>query len=198
MPFPQKAPMHTLYLQHGIRALGKRLISTNNAQLIFSLLSHLPSQKLRAHIFHSFSSVFSKMESRHNSRKATPSLTINTNVLQLASHLVTIKHTVEKYLLWKVQTVLFLKGNQLQSHVDGTSSKPPSIDGQLNPKFIKWVLLDQLVIFALNSSFLDFILAQVLDCESSHQVLTTLQDLFFSHSSPHAYAILAGHIEEGC
>lgn len=82
--------------------------------------------------------------------------------------------------------VPFLKGNQLYSHVDGSSTQPPPmIDNKPNPKFTRWALVDQLVISALNSSLSNSVLSQVLDCYTAHAVWMTLQDLFSTQLCDH-------------
>lgn len=93
--------------------------------------------------------------------------------------------SLKNYLL-KAQMVPFLKGNQLFHHVDGLSQKPPLIlNNQPNPDFIKLELLNQLVLSTLNAPLSNSILAQVLDCDTSQQVQTTIQELFNAQSCAH-------------
>lgn len=80
--------------------------------------------------------------------------------------------------------VPFLKGHQLFDHVDGTSPMPPPIvDDAPNPTYTQWVLRDQLILSVINSSLSAQVLAQVLDCNTTHDAWTTLQTLFSSQSS---------------
>ncbi|KAF5451286.1 hypothetical protein F2P56_026403 [Juglans regia] len=109
-----------------------------------------------------------------------------TNILTTASHFITIKLTIDNYLLWKAQIVPFLQGHQLYGHVDGSLPMPPSsIDNVPNPEHKKWVLQDKLIISTLNSSLSDSVLGQVLDCHTSAEIWTTLQNLFSARSSAH-------------
>lgn len=59
----------------------------------------------------------------------------------------------------------------------------PIIDDKPNPDYHKWLLQDQLVISAINSSLSESVLTQVLDCTTSQQVWQTLQNLFKAQSS---------------
>lgn len=100
------------------------------------------------------------MASLKNPDKLPTSIIINTNILNLASYSVTIKLTVKNYLLYKAQMVHFLQGNQLFGLLDGSLPKPPlQLIINPNPKFTQWNMLDQLVLYALNSSLSESSLA---------------------------------------
>lgn len=80
----------------------------------------------------------------------------------------------------------FLKGRQLFGHVDGSSSMPPPmLDDHPNPKYTLWLLLDQLLLSAINLSLSDQVLAQVLECTTAQEAWNTLQTLFASQFSAH-------------
>ncbi|KAF5452112.1 hypothetical protein F2P56_027145 [Juglans regia] len=114
----------------------------------------------------------------------------NPSILQSASHFITLKLTIDNYLLWKAQIVPFLKGHQLYGYVDRTLPKPPStINAAVNPAYTRWLLQDQLIISAINSSLSNNVLSHVLECTTSHEVLTTLQNLFAAQSSAHVVHI---------
>ncbi|NAW49765.1 hypothetical protein FGF92_24360, partial [Salmonella sp. gx-f5] len=69
-----------------------------------------------------------------------------------------IKLTRDNYLLWKAQVVPYLKGQHLFSFVDGSSVCPspmittPTNQTIPNPAFMQWIMQDQLILSALNSS----------------------------------------------
>ncbi|KAA8515355.1 hypothetical protein F0562_018415 [Nyssa sinensis] len=99
----------------------------------------------------------------------------NPNLTSSAAHTITVKLTSTNYILWKTQVIPFLKGNQLFSFIDGSAPRPsPTINDEPNPEYDKWVLQDQLLFSALSATLTDDILAQVVDCSTSHEVWTTL------------------------
>ncbi|KAF5475573.1 hypothetical protein F2P56_007367 [Juglans regia] len=82
--------------------------------------------------------------------------------------------------------VPFLKGHQLFHHVEGPCDVPlPRIDESENPEYVKWMLTDQIILSALNSSLTEQVLAQVLECSTSREVWTLLHSLFAAQSSAH-------------
>lgn len=99
----------------------------------------------------------------------------SSSILNSSSHFVTLKLTLDNYLLWKAQIVSFLRGHQLYEYIDGSLPVPPSMLNNLpNPTYTKWLLQDQLIISAINTSLFDSVLAQVLSCSASHEVWSTL------------------------
>lgn len=89
-----------------------------------------------------------------------PSPSVNTSILNSASHFVTIKLSIDKYLLWKAQMLPFFKGHQLYGHVDGTTPMPsPMVHGGPNLEHSQCLSLDQLILSALNSSLTDQVLS---------------------------------------
>ncbi|KAF5460471.1 hypothetical protein F2P56_020335 [Juglans regia] len=117
----------------------------------------------------------------------SPETTLNSSILNSASYLITLKLTINNYLLWKAQIVPFLKGHQLFGFVDGTVLPPPpsTPDGHINSDYTRWVLQDQLIISTINSSLSHTVLAQVIECTTSLEVWTTLQNLHSAQSSAH-------------
>ncbi|KAF5460472.1 hypothetical protein F2P56_020336 [Juglans regia] len=103
----------------------------------------------------------------------SPETTLNSSILNSASYLITLKLTINNYLLWKAQIVPFLKGHQLFGFVDGTVLPPPpsTPDGHINSDYTRWVLQDQLIISTINSSLSHTVLAQVIECTTSLEVL---------------------------
>ncbi|KAF5451062.1 hypothetical protein F2P56_031361 [Juglans regia] len=51
-----------------------------------------------------------------------------------------------------------------------------------NPAFMHWIMQDQLILSALNSSLFETVLAHVIKCHTSHQVWSTLERMFTSTS----------------
>jgi hypothetical protein len=106
-------------------------------------------------------------------------------------HLITIKLTLDNYLLWKAQILPYLKGQHLFGFVDGTQTPPPQYlpltttepsHLRSNPKFLLWQSQDHLILSALISSLSENILAYVVKCSTSHEVWTTLERMFTAHS----------------
>ncbi|KAA8531836.1 hypothetical protein F0562_006447 [Nyssa sinensis] len=112
--------------------------------------------------------------------------TLSPTIVSSAAHLIIAKLTFENYLLWKAQILPFLKGNKVYGFIDGSLPSPPStIADQPNPEYEHWILQDQLLISAINSSLTDTVLAQLLDCSTSQDVWTTLQGLFSAKTQAH-------------
>ncbi|KAF5464007.1 hypothetical protein F2P56_014123 [Juglans regia] len=110
----------------------------------------------------------------------TPSLT-NT-----AAHLLTVKLSHDNFPLWKAQLLAFLKSHQIYGYVDGSFPPSPStIDDKPNPAHNSWLLQDQMIISALYSSLTDTILAQIVDCPTSHEIWSTLNNLYSAQSTAH-------------
>ncbi|XP_042974860.1 putative pentatricopeptide repeat-containing protein At5g59200, chloroplastic [Carya illinoinensis] len=59
------------------------------------------------------------------------------------------------------------------------------VDGVTNTDYLKWSQLDQLILSALNSSLLESVLAQVIECTSAHDIWKTLESMFTAQSSAH-------------
>lgn len=79
-------------------------------------------------------------------------ITPPTSIPSSLSHLVTIKLNSENYLLWKVQILAYLSGQNLFSYVDGTQVPPPQIlptevDSviKINPAYLSWHRRYQLI-----------------------------------------------------
>lgn len=116
-----------------------------------------------------------------------------TSIITAATHNINIKLTIENFLLWQAQIIPFLKGHQLYGYVDGSIPSPaPTLDGKPNPAYTQWLLQDQLwllqdqlIVSTINSSLSESILAQVLECSTSHQFWSTLQSIFSAQSLAH-------------
>lgn len=80
----------------------------------------------------------------------------NSSIINSSTHFVTIKLTLDNYLLWKAQIVPFLHSHQLYGYKDGSIPAPsPMFNGLPNPAHTKWLLQDQLIISASNASLFD-------------------------------------------
>lgn len=89
---------------------------------------------------------------------------LTTTILSSALHFLTIRLTVNKYLLSKAQMVSFLKGYHLLGFVDGSLPIPlPLLEDKPNPEHTRWLQQDQLLLSTIYSSLFEKVLAQVLD-----------------------------------
>ncbi|KAF5458441.1 hypothetical protein F2P56_022468 [Juglans regia] len=115
-----------------------------------------------------------------------PSPSPNPSLTNAAAHLITVKLSTDNFPLWKAQLLAFLKSHQLYGYIDGSvPSPPPFLDDKPNPAHSSWLLQDQMVISALYSSLTDNILSQVVDCATSHEIWTTLTNLYSAQSTAH-------------
>ncbi|KAA8519374.1 hypothetical protein F0562_013630 [Nyssa sinensis] len=112
------------------------------------------------------------------------------------SHIVTTKLTTDNYLLWKVQTSAYLRGQDLYGYVDGTQPKPPeflsgSTDSPptINPAYSLWKRTDQLVLSVLFSSLFDSILGHVLACSTAQELWHSMVSMFSSQSQAKEFQI---------
>ncbi|KAF5443283.1 hypothetical protein F2P56_035852 [Juglans regia] len=122
----------------------------------------------------------------------TPSSSITSSF----SHIVTTKLTTENYLLWKVQTTAYLRGQDLFSFVDGSSPSPPefispsdNIIPKLNLAFLAWRRTDQLVLSILFSSLSESVLTHVLSSTTARQLWNSIFSMFSSHSQAKDFQI---------
>ncbi|KAA8519465.1 hypothetical protein F0562_013721 [Nyssa sinensis] len=112
------------------------------------------------------------------------------------SHIVTTKLTTDNYLLWKVQTSTYLRGQDLYGYVDGTQPKPPeflsgSTDSppKINLAYSVWKRTDQLVFSVLFSSLSDSILGHVLSCSTAQELWNSVVSMFSSQSQANEFQI---------
>ncbi|KAA8531065.1 hypothetical protein F0562_005774 [Nyssa sinensis] len=112
------------------------------------------------------------------------------------SHIVTTKLTTDNYLLWKVQTSAYLRGQDLYGYVDGTQPKPPeflsgSTDSppKINLAYSLWKRTDQLVLSVLFSSLSDSILGHVLSCSTAQKLWNSVVSMFSSQSQAKEFQI---------
>ncbi|KAF5459789.1 hypothetical protein F2P56_019707 [Juglans regia] len=111
---------------------------------------------------------------------------VNPTIINTSTHFITIKLTIENYLLWNAQIVPFLKGHCLFGYINGSIPKSsPTLNNIPNPEHSNWLLQDQLIISTINASLSENVLAQVLNCTSSRDVWVTLETLFLAQSSAH-------------
>ncbi|XP_039069807.1 uncharacterized protein LOC120216453 [Hibiscus syriacus] len=101
-------------------------------------------------------------------------------------HMVTIKLSSSKYLLWKSQLLPLLESQGLLGHVDGTLMPPPLFDPPTsqtpNNKYMAWKATDQRVLSLLLSSLTEEAMAEAVGLSISREVWTALENTF-SHRS---------------
>ena len=101
-------------------------------------------------------------------------------------HMLNIRLTPSNFILWRRQLLPLLQGQALYGHIDGSTPAPPamltSVDGSLsstvNPAFTFGKQQDQRLVSLLLASLTEETLAEVLHCETSQQIWTTLESLF--------------------
>lgn len=112
---------------------------------------------------------------------------------------VTITLTKKNYILWKSQFEAFLNGQGLLGYVTGHTTQPPAtltvsgIDGSAtqtpNPESTKWFQTDQVVKSWLLGSFSEEILGVIIDCQTSHEVWTSLARYYNRSSSSRLFEL---------
>jgi Reverse transcriptase (RNA-dependent DNA polymerase)/gag-polypeptide of LTR copia-type/GAG-pre-integrase domain len=122
-----------------------------------------------------------------------PSLPI-TQPTHTISHPIQFSHQIhtslnqDNFLLWKSQVVPVLRGHGLLGFLDGSRLAPPphltTTQGvsQPNPAFESWIQQDQLILAWIFSSISPSVLNQVVRCETSAQVWSTLNQFYSSQS----------------
>ncbi|KAA8525572.1 hypothetical protein F0562_007427 [Nyssa sinensis] len=112
------------------------------------------------------------------------------------SHIVTTKLTTDNYLLWKVQTFAYLRGQDLYGYVDGTQPKPPKFLSEspdspptINPAYSLWKRTDQLVLSVLFSSLSNSILGHVLSCSTAQALWHSVVSMFSYQSQAKKFQI---------
>jgi gag-polypeptide of LTR copia-type len=120
----------------------------------------------------------------------TPTLPIvprTSHPIQFTHQIHTSLHQ-ENFLLWKSQVFPVLRGHGLLGFLDDTKPAPPTnltnAQGifQTNPAYEPWVQQDQLILAWIFSSISPSILNQVVRCETSAQVWSTLNQFYSSQS----------------
>lgn len=100
------------------------------------------------------------------------------NITSSFGHFVTIKLTRDNYLLWLTQIKPYLRSQHLLGLVDGTLPVPEktitSGEGDKaktvpNPAYDQWLLQDQLVLSAINSSLSPEVLGQVMRASTARE-----------------------------
>ena len=98
--------------------------------------------------------------------------------------LTTIKLEEDNFLLWKFQVENIILGYSLEEFIYGTCDVPPRlIAGEANPAYVLHQRQDMLLISWLLASISTNYLPQVIGCSSSHQIWTTVEQLFNSQST---------------
>ena len=106
---------------------------------------------------------------------SAPSLTI--------SQCVTLKLSSSNYLLWKTQFESFLASQSLSGFINGGTPRPSHtvsirngdvITEEANPKFLKWIRKDQLVMAWLFGSLTEDALSSVYGLHSAQEVWFSL------------------------
>lgn len=108
------------------------------------------------------------------------------------SHIVTIKLTIEKFSLWKVQISTYLRGHDLYHYVNGSRLCPPKFlpnQTTTNLEFSSCKRIDQLVLSILFSSLSESVVGHVLSLSTSREFWLSLAFLFTSHSQAKQFQI---------
>ncbi|KAG5001246.1 hypothetical protein JHK87_022318 [Glycine soja] len=108
-------------------------------------------------------------------------------------HMLNIRLTPSNFILWRRQ----LQGQALYGYIDGFTPALPamltSADGSpssiVNPAFTSWKQQDQQLFSLLLASLKEETLVEVLHCETSQQIWTTLESLFGGDSKIREIAI---------
>ena len=106
------------------------------------------------------------------------------------THFLNIKLDKGNFLVWRSQFLPILKLHDLEGLVDGTSLCPtkflPSSTSNaiptLNPDYIKWMKMDQMLLCWLISSLTEPVLAHVVGLTTSREVWCSLERIFSSSS----------------
>ena len=97
------------------------------------------------------------------------------------AQLVTIKLEEDNYLLQKFQVENAILGYGLEDHIYCTYATPPILtQGNDNPKFIRHQRQDRLLMSQILASINTSYLPQLVGCSSSHEIWTTIEQLFNS------------------
>jgi len=104
-----------------------------------------------------------------------------------AFNYIPIRLDPNNYIFWKAQISAMIHAFDLQSFLNKGSTPAkfipdPNVDEDgatvLNPEFINWMRLDQLLLGWLFSTIDNEVLAQVIRCESSVKVWMSLESLY--------------------
>ncbi|KAL5543097.1 hypothetical protein UlMin_010807 [Ulmus minor] len=103
------------------------------------------------------------------------------SVINPLTQLITIKLEEDNYLLWKFQVENTIMGYGLEEFIHGTRIVPPRlVAGEVNPSYVHHQRQDRLLVSWLLSSISTSYLPQLIGCFSSHQIWTTIEQLFNS------------------
>ena len=111
------------------------------------------------------------------------------NLIKPKSHVITTSLDEDNYILWKYQIEIALKGYGLQNYIKGTLSIPPIMitdqGGNTipNPDYTNFQKQDSLLSSWLLSSISPNLLSQIMGCNSSYEIWTTIEQIFSSQSA---------------
>ncbi|KAF3787467.1 Retrovirus-related Pol polyprotein from transposon TNT 1-94 [Nymphaea thermarum] len=119
--------------------------------------------------------------------------TLLNNLLPIApgptslQNLLVVKLTSDNYILWENQLLPLLVSYNLKGFVDGTKTQPPQtifseVKEVLNPAYIEWLRLDQLLLGWIISSLSEPVHSQVVGLRSSFEVWKRLKNTYAAHS----------------
>ncbi|KAF3784912.1 Retrovirus-related Pol polyprotein from transposon TNT 1-94 [Nymphaea thermarum] len=104
-------------------------------------------------------------------------------------HFLAVKLSTDNYLLWESQFIPLLKSYGLMGYADGTNMCPEKFlptgnnkEAELNPAFIEWEKMDQLLLGWLISSLTDVVHSQIVGLKTSHEVWSALRRMYAAHS----------------
>jgi gag-polypeptide of LTR copia-type len=116
------------------------------------------------------------------------SLTIRSTTPIQFTHQIHTSLSHDNFLLWKSQVLPVLRGHGLVGFIDGSKSPPSQFYTtaagvqESNPAYESWLQQDQLILAWIFSSISAPVLAQVIRCETSASVWSTLNQLHSSQS----------------
>lgn len=99
------------------------------------------------------------------------------------------KLTKNNLQVWKLQVLAIIRGTQLEGYLDGSTAPPPKevnvkegdkVVNGVNPKYTKWVALDQQLLSYLLTTMTRDVMLQVSTATTSAQLWTTVKEIFSS------------------
>ncbi|KAJ3705170.1 hypothetical protein LUZ61_008875 [Rhynchospora tenuis] len=128
----------------------------------------------------------SEIPSPTDSTAHTSQLSSSTDSIVSITTQISTKLNPNNYLMWKSQITPLLHGHNLNRFIEQPPPAPTTIttDGQLtlNPDYSIWHRQDQLLLGWLRSSLSESIMAQVVSCNTSMELWSSLQLTFASAS----------------
>ncbi|GJT08980.1 retrovirus-related pol polyprotein from transposon RE1 [Tanacetum coccineum] len=114
--------------------------------------------------------------------------------LSIILHMIPIKLSYTNYLLWQKQMLPLLAYQQLTGYVDGSIPKPSATittgdASLLNPAYVSWIAADQRALILIQSSLFEEVMAETLGHSTSHDVWSSLADIYQHDSLEHIHTL---------